>query len=122
MSTREYVDVQGVIDSARDTITVKRVYGEAVEQDGVTVIPAAAVAGGGGGGGGDGTDESGKSGGGGGAGFGVRARPAGVFIVRGGRVRWKPAVDVNRIVIGSLLLGAIAVLAWRSVERSRSST
>ena len=121
MSPREYVDVQGVIDSARDTISVKRVYGDAHEQDGVTVIPAATVAGGGGGGGGDGTDETGKTGGGGGAGFGVRARPAGVFIVRGGDVRWKPAVDVNRIALGSLLVMALALLVWRSVERSRSS-
>ena len=53
----------------RDAITVKRVYGDPVESDGVTLIPAAAVRGVAGGGG-----EGGGNGGGGG-GFGILARP-----------------------------------------------
>jgi uncharacterized spore protein YtfJ len=44
--------VTEVFNAARDSITVKRVYAEPYEKDGVTVIPAALVAGGGGGGGG----------------------------------------------------------------------
>jgi uncharacterized spore protein YtfJ len=39
-----------VLSSARDTFTVKRVYGEPYEKDGLTVIPAAVVRGGAGGG------------------------------------------------------------------------
>lgn len=35
----------------REAITVRRVFGEPVEQDGVTIVPAAFVRGGGGGGG-----------------------------------------------------------------------
>ena len=59
--------VDELLLGVRDAITVRRVYGEAIEADGVTLIPAAMVAGGGGGGG----DEAGNGGG----GFGLRARP-----------------------------------------------
>ena len=64
------MNVQEIISRAQDTITVKRVYGEPIEKDGLVIIPAASVSGGGGGGGGP--AEAG-----GGAGFGVRARPVG---------------------------------------------
>ena len=83
-------------------MTVGRAYGEPIEQEGVTVVPAAVV-GGGGGGGGDDTDN-------GGAGFGLRARPAGAYVIRGQEVTWVPAVDVTRIVLYSFaafLLGAL---------------
>ena len=43
------MDASTLLEQARDTITVRRVYGEPVEEDGLTVIPAAAVLGGGGG-------------------------------------------------------------------------
>jgi uncharacterized spore protein YtfJ len=79
-----------------DAITVKRVYGDPVQSDGVTLVPAAAVRGGAGGGG-----EGGPEGGGGG-GFGVVARPVGAYVIRDGNVTWRPAVDLNRL----LLLGA----------------
>ena len=39
------------INQAKDTITVRRVYGDPYQVDGVTLIPAANVMGGGGGGG-----------------------------------------------------------------------
>ncbi len=79
------MDVQETISNARDAITVKRVYGEAYERNGVTVIPAAAVAGGAGGGSGEGP-EAGQSGGGGG--FGLAGRPVGAYVIRGDQVRW----------------------------------
>ena len=75
---------------------------EPYEQDGVTVIAAATVAGGAGGGGG--RDERGQEGEGGG--FGVRARPAGAYVIKDGRVWWCPAVDVNRLVA---TVGAVAI-------------
>jgi uncharacterized spore protein YtfJ len=90
-----------VLGTARDTITVRRVFGEPYETDGLTLIAGAAVSGGGGGG--SGHDEKGQEGTGGG--FGVNARPAGAFVIRGGKVRWYPAVDVNR------LAGVLAVVA-----------
>ena len=39
--------VDELISKAKDSITVKRVYGEPYEKDGLTVIPAALVVGGG---------------------------------------------------------------------------
>lgn len=87
---------------ARDAVTVRRVYGKPVETDGVTVIPAAAVRGGGGGGG----DEQGNGGG----GFGVAARPIGAYVIRNGKVRWRPAFDLNRVL---LLVAALVYLIAR---------
>jgi uncharacterized spore protein YtfJ len=65
--------IDDLVTTARDAITVRRVYGEPVTQDGVTVIAAASVWGGGGGGGG--RDQHGQEGQGGG--FGLHARPVG---------------------------------------------
>lgn len=87
---------------AKDVITVKRVYGEPYERDGLTVIPAAVVGGGGGGGGGH--DERGQEGEGGG--FGMGGRPAGAFVVKDGQVSWRPAVDPNRIM---MMVGMVAI-------------
>jgi uncharacterized spore protein YtfJ len=93
-------DVDDMWRGARDAMTVKRVYGDPVQSDGVTLVPAAAVRGGAGGGG-----EGGAEGGGGG-GFGIVARPIGAYVIRDGNVSWRPAVDLNRV----LLLAAAVVL------------
>jgi uncharacterized spore protein YtfJ len=93
-------DVDEMWRGARDAITVKRVYGDPVQSDGVTLVAAAAVRGGAGGGG-----EGGPEGGGGG-GFGVVARPIGAYVIRDGNVSWRAAVDLNRV----LLLAAAVVL------------
>jgi uncharacterized spore protein YtfJ len=37
------VNVQEILTNARDAMTVRRVFGEPYERDGVTVIPVAAV-------------------------------------------------------------------------------
>lgn len=103
------MDVEETIAKARDAITVKRVYGDPYERDGVTVIPAAAV--GGGAGGGSGEDAEG-GGSGGGAGFGLGAKPVGAYVIDNGTVRWEPAVDVTRIAMRALqLAAAVATLA-----------
>jgi len=94
------------ISNARDSITVKRVYGEPYERNGVTVIPAATVMGGGGGGEGDQGDGQTGSGG----GFGLRARPVGAYVIRGEEVSWRPALDLNRVILGCQLLGLAAIL------------
>jgi hypothetical protein len=44
------MNVEEIMAQAKDTMTVKRVFGEPYEKDGVTVIPAAAIGGGAGGG------------------------------------------------------------------------
>ena len=53
-------DLDALLQGHRDAITVRRVYGDPVERDGVTIVPAAAVFGGTGGGG----DDDGNGGGG----------------------------------------------------------
>jgi uncharacterized spore protein YtfJ len=68
------MEVQEVLAQARDGMSVKRVFGEPYEKNGVTVIPAARVQGGAGGGGGEGPEGQGR---GSGSGFGLAARPVG---------------------------------------------
>ena len=104
------------VSSTRDSITVKQVYGEAYERNGVTVIPAAVVTGGGGGGPGDQADGSE----GGGLGFGIHARPVGAYVVRGDQVSWEPAMDRSRVILGGQLLAVAALFVIRSILRRRS--
>lgn len=54
------MNLRDLVTTARDSLTAGRVFGEPVERDGVTVVPAAVVRGGAGGGGG--TDEGGSRG------------------------------------------------------------
>jgi uncharacterized spore protein YtfJ len=89
------LDVHEAVSKAQDAVTVRRVYGEAYERDGVVVIPAAKVSGAGGGGGGEDTAGGGS---GSGAGFSLVARPVGAYVIEGGHVRWQPALDITRIV------------------------
>jgi uncharacterized spore protein YtfJ len=111
------MDVQDVIAQAKDTLTVKRVFGEPYEKDGVTVIPAARVQGGAGGGSGEDADSQGR---GSGSGFGVTARPVGAFIIRDGDLNWRPAVDVNRIILGGQVVVVVALLTVRTIVKARS--
>jgi uncharacterized spore protein YtfJ len=111
------MDVQEVISQARDALTVKRVFGEPYEKNGVTMIPVAKLQGGAGGGGGEGAEGQGK---GSGSGFGLTARPAGAFVIKGDDVTWRPAVDVNRIVLGGQILAIVALLTIRTVVKARA--
>jgi len=72
--------VDQLIATARETMSVRRVYGEPFEKDGVTLIATARVSGGAGGGGGQAPE---------------------------GQVRWMPAVDVNRLMS---MLGAVLIV------------
>jgi uncharacterized spore protein YtfJ len=113
-----------VMDNAR----VSTVFGEPITQGGVTVIPVARVQGKGGGGGGrgpaqgaaqGGAAQGGKTSGGQGGGFGLSARPAGVFVLKDGKVSWRPSVDINRIVLGGQVVAAIALLTLRAILAPR---
>ncbi|XVV00654.1 sporulation protein [Actinosynnema sp. CA-248983] len=109
--------VRELAAAARDAVSVRRVYGEPYEKDGVTVIPAAAV--GGGGGGGSGTDERGQVGEGGG--IGVSGRPVGAYVIRGGQVGWHPAVDVNRLVSSVAVVLVAFLVARVRIARARAA-
>ena len=112
-------DPKEILSEARDAMTVRRVFGEPFEKEGMTIVPVAQVMGGFGGGGPAetpaatgvtapaGTKPAAPTGIGGG--FGVVARPMGVFVIREGRVRWVPSVDVTRLVF-RMILGAAAIL------------
>ena len=98
------------IDQARDALTVRRVYGDPYQEEGVTVIPAASVIGGGGAGG----DALGNGGG----GFGLSARPSGAWIIKDGEVRWRPALDLNRVILVGQIVAIVALLTVRSVAKT----
>jgi uncharacterized spore protein YtfJ len=117
------MNTSDVIAQAKDTLTVKRVFGDPYERNGITIIPAAKVRGGGGGGegegarGGDGGETGTGSGSGGG--FGVTAKPAGAYVIDGDHVRWQPALDVNRIILGGQVVAVVLLLVLRSILRHR---
>jgi uncharacterized spore protein YtfJ len=113
----EMSDVQRTIEQAKDTLTVKRVFGDPYEKNGVTVIPAARVQGGGGGGRGEGPDGQGQ---GQGSGFGVNARPAGAFVIHGDEVEWRPAVDPSKVIVGATIMVTAALLLARTAIKVRS--
>jgi uncharacterized spore protein YtfJ len=108
------VDVRETLEMAKDAMTVRRVFGDPVEKDGMTVIPAAKVQGGAGGGSGEGPDGKGM---GGGSGFGLNARPAGVFVIAGDDVRWRPAVDANKVIVVAGIVTVAAMLLARSIMK-----
>ena len=101
------MDTQQILVGTQEALTARRVFGEPVRVDDTTIIPAAVVRGGGGAGGSSAQQ--------GGVGFGLNARPAGVYVVRDGDVSWHPAIDVNRIVLGGQIVAITALLALRPV-------
>ncbi|NJC72869.1 sporulation protein [Planosporangium thailandense] len=102
-----------VLAKARDAMTVRMAFGDPIVQGDVVVVPAAKVRGGAGGG-------SENEGDGGGAGFGVTTTPIGAFVIKDGNVRWHPAIDINKIVVGGQIVGVVALLSLRSILKARS--
>ena len=106
------MNVDEMLTGARDAMTVKRVYGDPIERDGILVIPAAKVTGGGGGG----ADAENNGGG----GFGLRATPAGAWIIRDGQVEWEPAVDATRIATLGMVVAIILLWTVRSIGKANA--
>lgn len=115
---------------AGDVLHVRRVFGDPVVRDDVTLVPVARVVGGSGSGWGSGELGAGTqtahttgegSGSGGGGGFGVRVTPVGVYVVRGAEVEWRPAFDLARAVLrGQAVLAVVALaIAWAARRRRR---
>lgn len=119
------------IGEAQERATVKTVFGEPYQVDGRTIIPIARVAYGFGFGGGRAngkapdemevepggshretgrrTMEPNGGPGGGGAGAGVSVRPVAVLEISGGETKVRPIIDVTRLAITGMLLGAWSV-------------
>ena len=112
---------------AADALHVRRAFGEPVRQGDVVLVPVAKVMGGSGSGYGTGEtggeDSTGQAGGssgtGGGGGFALRVKPMGVYVVTGSTVQWRPALDVNRIILGGQIAGTVAVIALSRALRRR---
>jgi uncharacterized spore protein YtfJ len=121
METTEQGDavVLAAIREVVDGAAADRVFGTPITQDGTIVLPVAKVAGGAGGGTGRGPTESGREGSGLGSGVGLAAKPLGVFVIRGGDVSWRPAVDVNRVILGGQLVAVAALLVVGAILRAR---
>jgi uncharacterized spore protein YtfJ len=126
-----------VLETVRDAVGragAGAVFGEPVSHDGILVLPVARVSGGGGGGEGEGGPtgaparpdagakrEAGAKpeamGRGTGGGFGVSARPVGAYVIKDGAVSWRPAVDVNKVILGAQVVAVVALLVLRAVLR-----
>jgi uncharacterized spore protein YtfJ len=104
-----------VLTKVRDAMNVRTAIGEPVVQDGVVILPAAKIRGGAGGGIGP---EDGENGGAGG-GFGLTSTPVGAFVIKDGKVSWRPAIDVNKVIMGGQLVAIVALLTIRTIMKSR---
>jgi uncharacterized spore protein YtfJ len=105
------VDPQLVLTGAQDAMTPRRVFGDPINVEGVTVLPVATIGGGGGGGAkGAGNDNVG-------VGFGLGAQAAGVFVIRDGDAKWRPALNLNRVILGGQLVGMVAILTAGLIVR-----
>lgn len=52
-------------------------------------------------------------------GYAGRVKPLGVYVITGDGVRWQPALDLNRVILGGQVLGAVSVLALSWALRRR---
>ena len=95
-----------ILTRVGDQLSVRRVFGEPVERDGLVVIPVAVALGGGGGG--TGPDEQGSGGG-----LGGMVRGIGVYSIRDGQVRFVPAVDTTALAAMGVLLAGLVLRARR---------
>jgi uncharacterized spore protein YtfJ len=109
-------DLLEQIGKAEESFTVRRVFGEPFEIDGLTVIPAARVQGAVGGGGGQAPGGEGGTG----TGFATNTKPFGVFAVKDGEIGWRPVIDVNRMILGCQVVAIVALLTIRSIVKTRS--
>jgi uncharacterized spore protein YtfJ len=135
------MEPRDALSTARDIMDARMVYSHPITQDRLVVIPAARIIGGAGGGTGradrgqagrgqadrgqadrgqadQGQADRGENATGEGGGFGVRSVPAGAFVIKDGQVTWRPAIDVNKIILGVQLVGVIALLVARSILRA----
>jgi hypothetical protein len=104
------MNTQEILAGAQGAMTARRVFGDPIEIRGVTILPVATVGGGGGGG------QRGEDGG---VGFGVRARAAGVYVIRGdGSVAWRPALNLNLVILGGQIVGLAAILSLRGILKA----
>ena len=89
-----------ILNRVGDQIGIRRVFGEPIEREGITVVPVAVTIGGGGGG-----TVPGEQGSGGG--FGGMVRGIGVYSISNGQVRFVPAIDTTALAAMGVLLASV---------------
>lgn len=97
------MDTRQTLSGVQTALGAHRVFGAPIHSNGSTIIPAASIRSGGGVGGRD--QERG------GAGFGLRARPVGVYVLHEGKVSWRPAVDITRVIARGQLVALALMLS-----------
>jgi uncharacterized spore protein YtfJ len=115
--------VEQLFRRAGKYLTVRRAYGPSYDHDGVLMVPVAVVAGGAGGGtggfgspeGAAGTPVNGAADSGGG-GFGGFVYPIGVYVVRNGKVRFRPTFDVPFLAVWTLCMARFLFKVLRYVR------
>jgi uncharacterized spore protein YtfJ len=112
--TEDRPDLAALTRAADDALTVRRVFGEPYTADGALVVPVASVLGSHGLAGAGTTARAADAGA-----LGVRVRPLGVYVIRGERVTWQPALDLNRVILGGQVAGAVIALALAVALRRR---
>ena len=105
------MDVQEMISKMQDAATVRRVYGEPYEKDGVTIIPTARISARSGSGAARGGEHSG-------GGFRVDAEPVGAYVIKDGDVEWQPVFDLSGVIRRGQLVGLVALLVIWGVVRA----
>jgi|HubBroStandDraft_3_1064219.scaffolds.fasta_scaffold335362_1 uncharacterized spore protein YtfJ len=105
---------EGLAERLGRSARAAAVFGEAVERDGVTVIPVARARWGMGGGSGP---QPGRAGQGVGGGGGAITSPVGYIELRNGESRFKPIVDLKAVLGLALAAGALLALALRRRHR-----
>lgn len=109
MSVMEHTSVKDLAAQVREAATVHGVFGEPVVANGVTIVPVAVARGAGGAGGGH--NAQGEDGEGGG--FAMTGRPVGAYVLDGSSVRWRPAVDLDRLVSAVTVVSLLYLLTHR---------
>ncbi len=114
--------VVGLLSKVVDDATVKTVFGTPISEDGVMILPVARISAGGGGGSGSEPRDNGEEAGGTGGGIGLAAKPMGVYVIANGKVRWRPAVDLNKVIMGGQIVMAIGLFTLRAFLKARRHT
>jgi hypothetical protein len=90
------------------------VFGAPITQDGVTVVPVARISTCGGGELAAPRAEARPM-----SCARLTAKPAGAYVITGGKTAWRPAVDINRIILGGQVVAIVALLTLRAIVRAR---
>lgn len=130
------MDAKQVFQQFRDMFTVRTVFGEPIDREGVTLVPVARVLGVGWSGEGEASHHRGQAEGeplptrgtGWGGAWGGDAHAIGAYVIRNGDVRWQPVLDANRVILGAQIAGIVvgaeiasmlAAVVFRSIVRRR---